>query len=61
MEFQGTTETAVRRLCFSSLPDAMSDILIVRQPVFDRAGSAVGYELRFRPVVDEGDPFARSW
>jgi c-di-GMP-related signal transduction protein len=39
----------------------MSDILIVRQPVFDRAGSAVGYELRFRPVDDEGDPFARSY
>ena len=39
----------------------MSDILIARQPAFDRAGSAVGYELRFRPVVDEGDPFARSY
>ena len=39
----------------------MSDILIVRQPVFDRADSAVGYELRFRPVDDEGDPFARSY
>src|SRR3954470_14707269 len=40
---------------------AMSDILIVRQPVFDRTDSAVGYELRFRPVNDEGDPFARSY
>jgi c-di-GMP phosphodiesterase len=39
----------------------MSDILIVRQPVFDRTDSAVGYELRFRPVDDEGDPFARSY
>jgi len=39
----------------------MSDILIVRQPVFDRSESAVGYELRFRPGADEGDPFARSY
>jgi EAL and modified HD-GYP domain-containing signal transduction protein len=39
----------------------MSDILIVRQPVFDRNDSAVGYELRFRPADDEGDPFARSY
>jgi c-di-GMP phosphodiesterase len=39
----------------------MSDILIVRQPVFDRTDSAVGYELRFRPAGDEGDPFARSY
>lgn len=39
----------------------MSDILIVRQPVFDRSDSAVGYELRFRPAGDEGDPFARSY
>ena len=34
-------------LCFSS-QIAMSDTLIVRQPVFDRSDSAVGYELRFR-------------
>jgi c-di-GMP phosphodiesterase len=40
---------------------AMSDILIVRQPVFDRTDSAVGYELRFRPAGEEGDPFARSY
>jgi EAL and modified HD-GYP domain-containing signal transduction protein len=39
----------------------MSDILIVRQPVFDRTDSAVGYELRFRTADDEGDPFARSY
>lgn len=39
----------------------MSDILIVRQPVFDRSDSAVGYELRFRASNDEGDPFARSY
>ena len=39
----------------------MSDILIVRQPVFDRSDSAVGYELRFRAANDEGDPFARSY
>jgi EAL and modified HD-GYP domain-containing signal transduction protein len=39
----------------------MSEILIVRQPVFDRTDSAVAYELRFRPAGDEGDPFARSY
>jgi EAL and modified HD-GYP domain-containing signal transduction protein len=39
----------------------MSDILIVPQPVFDRTDSAVGYELRFRPAGDEGDPFARAY
>jgi EAL and modified HD-GYP domain-containing signal transduction protein len=39
----------------------MSDILIVRQPVFDRSDSAVGYELRFRSTNDDGDPFARSY
>ena len=33
----------------------------MRQPVFDRSDSAVGYELRFRPAGDEGDPFARSY
>lgn len=39
----------------------MSDILIVRQPVFDRSDSAVAYELRFRHAGDDGDPFARSY
>jgi len=39
----------------------MPDILIVRQPIFDRTDSAVGYELRFRADGDEGDPFARSY
>ena len=39
----------------------MSDTLIVRQPVFDRSDAAVGYELRFRPAGEEGDPFARSY
>lgn len=40
----------------------MSDIFLVRQPVFDRADSAVGYELRFREPEDGGgDPFARSY
>jgi EAL and modified HD-GYP domain-containing signal transduction protein len=39
----------------------MSDILIVRQPVFDRADAAVAYELRFRDAGDGGDPFARSY
>jgi EAL and modified HD-GYP domain-containing signal transduction protein len=39
----------------------MSEILIVRQPLFDRSDSAVGYELRFREAGEEGDPFARSY
>ncbi|MBK6485780.1 MAG: HDOD domain-containing protein [Gemmatimonadetes bacterium] len=40
----------------------MTDIHLVRQPVFDRADTAVGYELRFRaPEGDDGDPFARSY
>lgn len=39
----------------------MSDIFLVRQPVFDRTDSAVGYELRFRPTDDGSDPFARSY
>ncbi|MCC6317985.1 MAG: HDOD domain-containing protein [Gemmatimonadaceae bacterium] len=39
----------------------MSDIFLVRQPVFDRSDSAVGYELRFRPSDDGSDPFARSY
>lgn len=39
----------------------MSDIFLVRQPVFDRRDSAIGYELRFRPTDDGSDPFARSY
>jgi EAL and modified HD-GYP domain-containing signal transduction protein len=39
----------------------MSDIFIVRQPVFDSRDAAVGYELRFRDESGEGDPFARSY
>jgi len=39
----------------------MSDIFLVRQPIFDRSDAAVGYELRFRPPEDGGDPFARSY
>src|SRR5205814_705795 len=39
----------------------MSDIFIIRQPVFDRADAIVGYELRFREGADGGDPFARSY
>lgn len=39
----------------------MSEILIVRQPVFDRSDAAVAYELRYRASDDEGDPFARSY
>ena len=42
-------------------PFFMSDIFLVRQPVFDRSDSAVGYELRFRDPEDGGDPFARSY
>src|SRR6185369_8783391 len=57
----GGPARAAGALCSSSHQGAMSDILIVRQPVFDRTDSAVGYELRFRPVDDEGDPFARSY
>lgn len=39
----------------------MSEIFLVRQPVFDRSEAAVGYELRFRAPDDGGDPFARSY
>lgn len=39
----------------------MSDIFLVRTPVFDRTDTAVGYELRFREDTEEGDPFARSY
>ncbi len=39
----------------------MSDIFLVRQPVFDRNDTAIGYELRFRPTDDGSDPFARSY
>lgn len=39
----------------------MSDIFIVRQPVFDRTDHAIGYELRFRETEDGGDAFARSY
>jgi EAL and modified HD-GYP domain-containing signal transduction protein len=39
----------------------MSDIFIVRQPIFDRNDSPVGYELRFRDTDDGGDAFARSY
>lgn len=39
----------------------MSDIFLVRQPVFDRGDTAIGYELRFRPTDDGTDPFARSY
>jgi EAL and modified HD-GYP domain-containing signal transduction protein len=39
----------------------MSDIFLVRQPIFDRSDAAVGYELRFRDPEDGGDPFARSY
>ncbi|MEO6444602.1 MAG: HDOD domain-containing protein [Gemmatimonadaceae bacterium] len=39
----------------------MSEIYIVRQPIFDRTDHAVGYELRFRDSDDGSDPFARSY
>ncbi|MEP7345667.1 MAG: HDOD domain-containing protein [Gemmatimonadaceae bacterium] len=39
----------------------MSDICLVRQPIFDRKESAIGYELRFRDPGDGSDPFARSY
>lgn len=39
----------------------MADIFLVRQPVYDKTETAVGYELRFRDSGDEGDAFARSF
>jgi EAL and modified HD-GYP domain-containing signal transduction protein len=39
----------------------VSDIFLVRQPVFDRHDSAIGYELRFREDAEDGDPFMRSY
>lgn len=39
----------------------MSDIFLVRQPIFDRKDTAIGYELRFRDADDGSDPFARSY
>jgi c-di-GMP phosphodiesterase len=39
----------------------MSDIFIIRQPVFDRDDAGVGYELRYREIAGEGDPFVRSY
>ncbi len=39
----------------------MSDICLVRQPIFDRKDAAIGYELRFRDSGDGTDPFARSY
>ena len=57
----GSRCRSVHRCASVHIRAAMSDILIVRQPVFDRSDSAVGYELRFRPAGDEGDPFARSY
>ena len=39
----------------------MSDICLIRQPVFDRTDTAMGYELRFRDPGDGSDPFARSY
>jgi EAL and modified HD-GYP domain-containing signal transduction protein len=38
----------------------MSGIFVVRQPIFNRTDSAVGYELRFRDSADGDDPFARA-
>jgi EAL and modified HD-GYP domain-containing signal transduction protein len=38
----------------------MSDLMVVRQPVFDRADEAIGYEIRFKPLADGGDPLAQS-
>ena len=39
----------------------MSDICLVRQPIFDRTESAIGYELRFRDPNDGSDPLTRSY
>jgi EAL and modified HD-GYP domain-containing signal transduction protein len=39
----------------------MSDIYVTRQPIFDRADTAVAYELRYRECDDGRDPFASSY
>jgi c-di-GMP phosphodiesterase len=39
----------------------MSDIHVVRQPIFDRSNATVGFDLRFREEADDGDPFARAY
>jgi EAL and modified HD-GYP domain-containing signal transduction protein len=39
----------------------MSDIYVVRQPIFDRSNKTVGFELRFREDEGDGDPFARAY
>lgn len=39
----------------------MADVYLVRQPIFDKTESAVGYELRFRDPGDGSDAFARSF
>lgn len=51
----------VRYYLIEQFVEPMSDIFIVRQPVFDRTDHAVGYELRFRNSEDGGDAFARSY
>lgn len=38
----------------------MSHIHLVRQPVFNRAESAVGYELRYRDIAEGDDALVRS-
>jgi c-di-GMP phosphodiesterase len=39
----------------------MSDIYVVRQPIFDRSNNTVGFDLRFREDEHDGDPFARAY
>ncbi len=39
----------------------MAEVFLVRQPIFDKTESAVGYELRFRDPGDGSDAFARSF
>jgi len=38
----------------------VSDICLVRQPVFDKTASAVGYEIRYREDGDGGHALTRS-
>lgn len=37
----------------------MGEIFVTRQPIFDAKGAAVGYDVRFRPLSDGGDPLAQ--
>ena len=38
----------------------MTEIMITRQPIYDRRERAAGYDIRFRPTTDGSDPLAVS-